>query len=127
MPPPRIYTDSPAHGRLHKGTPPPASMQQVTFMAAFLLLVIVCSAHASPFTGDRDFDVPFRKKPLRRGGCSAFGHSCFGGHGKRSDSSSIGPQLRLSQTNLQHRLLNPDFFRQWLEANRGTAPLLQGQ
>ncbi|KAI5634229.1 CCHamide precursor [Phthorimaea operculella] len=34
------------------------------------------------------------------GGCSAFGHSCFGGHGKRSDSSLMDPAIEMGRRQL---------------------------
>lgn len=37
------------------------------------------------------------------GGCSAFGHSCFGGHGKRSGDS---PPIDVSFTRLNNRYHN---------------------
>jgi len=35
--------------------------------------------------------IPYKKTPrtIRTGGCSAFGHSCFGGHGKRADEDVL--------------------------------------
>ncbi|KAF6204088.1 hypothetical protein GE061_002428 [Apolygus lucorum] len=103
-------------------------MQQATVLAALLVVVIICSVHSSPYAGDRDFDVPFRKKPLRRGGCSAFGHSCFGGHGKRSDPSSLmAPELQQVEQRLHQRLPNTDLFKQWLQAYHGSPSLLDGQ
>uniref|UniRef100_A0A146LVY8 Uncharacterized protein n=1 Tax=Lygus hesperus TaxID=30085 RepID=A0A146LVY8_LYGHE len=167
-PPPRVFTaPHPSYiyrphplyiYRPHCLRPPslrrPSAMQQATVLAALLAVVIICSVHSSPYAGDRDFDVPFRKKPLRRGsfqgerlllvepfdsspietasafkrGCSAFGHSCFGGHGKRSDSSSLmEPQLQQAEQRLHQRLPNTDLFKQWLQAYRGSPSLLDGQ
>ncbi|XP_021940631.1 uncharacterized protein LOC110840119 isoform X2 [Zootermopsis nevadensis] len=35
--------------------------------------------------------IPYKKssRTIRTGGCSAFGHSCFGGHGKRTDGNAV--------------------------------------
>ncbi|KAK9504258.1 hypothetical protein O3M35_010633 [Rhynocoris fuscipes] len=62
-------------------------------------------------TGARNVDSSIRKKPLRRGGCSAFGHSCFGGHGKRSDEFMLQFQPRTLQ-----RIPPPDIVRQWIKS-----------
>nr|AZK31334.1 neuropeptide precursor [Nezara viridula] len=80
---------------------------------AFLRLV-----KNSSLTSERDGESSFRKKPLRRGGCSSFGHSCFGGHGKRSED--YFSQIR----RFQKVSPSTDIIRQLLKAYHSSSPSL---
>nr|BAV78798.1 CCHamide 2 [Plautia stali] len=83
-----------------------------------ILLIVVFQAFAFPYKGERDGESSFRKKPLRRGGCSSFGHSCFGGHGKRSEDylSQIRRFQKVSPST--------DIIRQLLKAYHSSSPSL---
>ncbi|XP_072747367.1 uncharacterized protein [Anoplolepis gracilipes] len=55
-----------------------------------VLLVVLISvsdkAHAKP-REERNTGRRSTNNYVRKGGCASFGHSCFGGHGKRFDST----------------------------------------
>lgn len=104
-----------------EGVRPADSGMQPTSTATALIIVglLLAAALAAPYKGERDGDGSFRKKPLRRGGCSSFGHSCFGGHGKRSEDY-------LAQARRFQRVSPPtDIIRQWLEAYHSSSSLLE--
>jgi hypothetical protein len=66
-------------------------------VTTFSLLLAVRSSETSVNLDEKCF-VP--------GGCSAFGHSCFGGHGKRADVGSL--PLPGADSDQQQRLVFPE-------------------
>ncbi|XP_046682512.1 uncharacterized protein LOC124368974 [Homalodisca vitripennis] len=52
---------------------------------------------------------PLRRRFTARG-CSSFGHSCFGGHGKRADEQFPAPDYQADQEPGEEKL--PDQYRQ---------------
>ncbi|XP_024084488.1 uncharacterized protein LOC112127582 isoform X4 [Cimex lectularius] len=88
-------------------------MQQTTLLIAVLFIVLFVTANGSPYRGDRE--ARLRKTSNVRRGCTFYGHSCFGGHGKRSDESM---DLQEQPDLYEQRLKSSEFFRQWLQAYR---------
>ncbi|XP_029154970.1 uncharacterized protein LOC114928032 isoform X1 [Nylanderia fulva] len=59
------------------------------YLSIVLLVVLISvsdKAHAKP-REERSSGQIRTNNYVRKGGCASFGHSCFGGHGKRFDSS----------------------------------------
>nr|QTE34441.1 CChamide-2a [Cataglyphis nodus] len=57
---------------------------------SFVLLVVLISVSDKAYAKPREERSTGRRSPnnyVRKGGCASFGHSCFGGHGKRFDST----------------------------------------
>ncbi|XP_024084486.1 uncharacterized protein LOC112127582 isoform X2 [Cimex lectularius] len=67
------------------------------------------------FVNRCDREARLRKTSNVRRGCTFYGHSCFGGHGKRSDESM---DLQEQPDLYEQRLKSSEFFRQWLQAYR---------
>lgn len=80
--------------------------QQISQSVYIMKPINDCSTYAVTFDPFyRQSSDPY-SLTLFSGGCSAFGHSCFGGHGKRSDPSdrfenTIQEDLSQSQDNNQ--------------------------
>lgn len=55
-------------------------------------------------------------------GCASFGHSCYGGHGKRSDPSVVGEEIEAAdQPSIPMRVLQRRFsFQPDTPTNEGT-------
>lgn len=65
-----------------------------------------------------------------KGGCAAFGHSCFGGHGKRTDTDSAGGEVqddgigfRVSNEDLSNSLNSDEFMVPAENFRRGRSQL----
>ncbi|EFN68230.1 hypothetical protein EAG_13141 [Camponotus floridanus] len=59
------------------------------YLSIVVLLVLISvsdNVHAKP-REERSTNIRRNTNYVRKGGCASFGHSCFGGHGKRFDST----------------------------------------
>ncbi|PNF20850.1 hypothetical protein B7P43_G11826 [Cryptotermes secundus] len=79
----------------------------IVLTAIIVLMVEIDQSSAKHRSPGKLRYIPYKKtsRTVRTGGCSSFGHSCFGGHGKRADEGVL--LLPGADSDQQQRLMFP--------------------